>query len=163
MGSGAKCGPWRLLFGITFFVFGPCLLIAALISAHRTQVFLRSSESAPATVIQMHEFHNMNKTSWSYAPVFTFATDDGRTYTVASSLATYPPAFKVGQHATAHYQKGHPEQAKLESFTQLWLMDLINGIIGSISSLLLLFLLFARKGEPRIYLRENFPRPNTNS
>jgi len=87
MASGAKGGPWRILFGLTFFVFGPCLLIVALVSAYRTHVFLRTSETAQATIVEMKEFHNMNKTSWSYAPVFTF-TADGRPYTVASSLAS---------------------------------------------------------------------------
>jgi len=41
-------------------------------------------------------------------------------------------------------------------------MDLANSIIGSIFTLLLLFLTFARKGQPRVYSREDFPQPNTN-
>jgi hypothetical protein len=163
MASSAKGGPWKVLFGVTFFLLGPCLLAAALISAYRTHAFLSTSEAAEATVIRLQEFWNLNHTTASYAPVFTFAAGDGRAYTVTSNMATNPPVFKVGEHAQAHYPKGHPEQARLDSFSQLWLMDVANEIIGSIFTLLLLALFFARKGTPRIYSRTDFPEPGATS
>lgn len=157
MASDAKSGPWRILFGVTFFVSGPCVLVAALVSAYRTHVFLQSSTAAEATVVQMKEVRSLNLIERRYAPVFTFTAGDGRTYTLASKMATNPPAFKVGEHVMAHYQTGHPEQARLDSFAQLWLFDLIEGAFGVIFTLLMLAVIFARKGQPRVYSRADFP------
>jgi len=157
MALSGRARPLRILFGVTFFVFGPCVLLWALISLYRTHVFLHSSQSADATVIQMKEILSLNHARRSYAPVFTFLAGDGRSYTVTSKMANNPPAFKVGEHATAHYEKGHPELARLDSFSQLWLFDLSEGILGFLFTLLLLAVIFARKGQPRVYRRADFP------
>lgn len=158
MASSTQGRPWRILFGVTFFVFGPCLLLAALISAWRTHLFLRGSESSLATVVQLKEIHSLHRRAEvSYAPVFTFVARDGRTYTLTSDMATHPSAFKVGEDATAHYPAGHPEQARLDSFSQLWLFDLIEAIFGVIFTLLMLAVIFARQGQPRVYSRSEFP------
>jgi hypothetical protein len=157
MASDGKGRPWRILFGLTFFVLGPCLLVWSLVSLNRTRNFLRGSESAAATVIQMNEIRSFNQTRRSYAPVFAFTASDGRTYTLTSNMASNPPAFKVGEHVLAHYQAGHPEKARLDSFAQLWLLDLIDGVFGIIFTLLMVAVIFARKGEPRVYKRSDFP------
>lgn len=157
MASGRQGRPLRILFGVSFFVLGPCMLVAAFISAYRTHMFLRGSESAAATIIQMKEVRSLNHARRSYAPIFTFIAGDGHSYTVNSDMATNPPAFKVGEHATAHYERGHPDLARLDSFSQLWLFDLMEGIFGLLFTLLLLAVIFARQNQPRVYSRADFP------
>jgi hypothetical protein len=145
----------RLLFGVTFFVLGPCSLVWSLVSAWRTHAFLERSVAAQGTVVQFKAIRSLHSNT-GFAPIFTF-TADGRSYTIASDYATSPPAFKIGEHVIVHYEKGHPEQARLESFTQLWLFDLIGGALGAVFTLAFLGVIFARTRPPRIYKRSDFP------
>jgi hypothetical protein len=145
----------RLLFGVTFFVLGPCSLVWSLVSAYRTHAFLARSVAAQGVVVQLKEIRGLHADT-GLAPVFTF-TADGRNYTIASNYATSPPAFKIGEHVIVHYEKGHPEEARLESFTQLWLFDIIGGALGALFTLAFLGVIFARTGPPRVYKRSDFP------
>lgn len=156
MASGAQRAV-RLLFGVTFFLLGPCALAWALISAYRTHAFLQRSVTAQATIVRLNAVRSLRHRTVSYEPVFTFTADDGRSYTIASNFATSPPAFKVGEHATAHYEKGHPEQARLNSFAQLWIFDVIDGAVGALFTLLFICVIFARARPPRVYKRSDLP------
>ena len=146
----------RLLLGITFFVLGPCSLVGALVSAWRTHAFLARSVAVQGTVVQFKLVRGLHHANDGFAPIFTFAAD-GRSYTLVSDYATAPPAFKVGERVTVHYEKGHPEEARLESFSQLWLFDLIAGSLGALFTLAFLGVIFARAGPPRVYKRSDFP------
>ncbi|MGB6692307.1 MAG: DUF3592 domain-containing protein [Terracidiphilus sp.] len=154
MASGAQ-GAVRLLFGVAFFVLGPCALAWALISAYRTHTFLQRSVTAQATIVRLNVVRSLRRRTRGYEPVFIFTADDGRTYTINSNYATNPPAFKIGERATAHYEKGHPEQARLDSFTQLWMFDVIDGAVGALFTLLFLGVIFARAKPPRVYKRSD--------
>jgi hypothetical protein len=156
MATGAQRAV-RLLFGVAFFVLGPCALAWALISAYRTHTFLQRSVTAQATIVRLNAVRSLRHRTWSYQPVFTFTADDGRSYTLTSNYATNPPAFKAGEHATVHYEKDHPEQARLDSFTQLWMFDVIDGALGGLFTLLFLGVIFARARPPRIYKRSDLP------
>jgi Protein of unknown function (DUF3592) len=145
----------RLLFGVTFFVLGPCSLIWALASAWRTHAFLERSVAAQGTVVQLKVIRGLHA-DVGLAPVFTF-TADGRSYTITSDYATNPPAFKIGERVVVHYEKGHPQEARLESFTQLWLFDIIGGGLGVVFTLAFLGVIFARTRPPRVYKRSDFP------
>jgi Protein of unknown function (DUF3592) len=145
----------RLLFGVTFFVLGPCSLVWTLVSAWRTHSFLERSVAAQGTVVQFKVIRGLHSNT-GFAPIFTF-TADGRNYTITSNYATSPPAFKIGEHVVVHYAKGHPEEARLESFTQLWLFDIIGGALGALFTLVLLGVIFARSGPPRVYKRSDLP------
>lgn len=146
----------RWLLGITFFVLGPCSLVWSLVSAYRTHAFLARSVAAQGTVVQLKVTRGLHS-DIGFAPVFAFPADDGRSYTVTSEYATAPPAFKVGEHVVVHYEKGHPEEARLESFSQLWLFDIIGGALGAVFTLAFLGTIFARTGPPRVYKRSDFP------
>ncbi len=146
----------RLLLGVTFFVLGPCSLVWALVSAWRTHAFLARSVAAPGVVVQLKVTRGLHS-DIGFAPVFTFTDVDGRSYTVISEFATAPPAFKIGEHVVVHYAKGHPEKARLESFTQLWLFDIIGGALGTLFTLAFLGVIFAHARPPRVYKRSDFP------
>jgi hypothetical protein len=154
MAPGSGC--LRIVFKLTFLALGPCLLAFSLVSAYQTKRFLRQSITSQAIIVQLKQVHSGRHAKTSYAPVFTFPAENGRAYTVTSRMSSNPPAFKVGQVATVHYAKDHPEQARLDSFLELWLFDIIGGVIGVIFSLLMIAVIFGRKGQPRIYSRSSF-------
>ena len=46
------------------------------------------------------------------------------------SNSNNPPGFRVGEHVKVLYQHGRPEHAKIDSFIQLWLPELVLTIVG---------------------------------
>lgn len=112
---------------------GILCLGGALISAHLTQQFLRTSVTAEARIVALKPVRVGQDNSVSYAPVFRFDVPGTHFATVVSNTSSKPPAFKVGETVTVHYQQGHPEKAVIDSFGQLWLADLVFGIFGAIS------------------------------
>jgi hypothetical protein len=148
----------RLMFGLIFFVLGPCVMLAVLVSAWNTRQFLRHSVTAQATVVRQVAV-KFRHTGMSYAPIFTFIAVDGRPYTVTSHLASSPPTYAIGALVTVHYEKDHPEDAIIHSFGELWLFKIIWGSVSFLFTLLFLAVIFARPRPPRIYHRSDFPPP----
>jgi len=40
-------------------------------------------------------------------------------------------SFSPGEQVSVLYQQGHPENARIDAFTPLWLYSLIFGIVGA--------------------------------
>lgn len=59
----------------------------------------------------------------SYKPVFQF-TIDGQTYTHTSPNSSYPAKYDVGETETLLVDPANPEQAGVQSFSELWLAPL---------------------------------------
>jgi len=146
----------RLLFVVVFFVLGPVQLAMALLSAWSTQRFLQRNPAAQAEVVQLKPvIFQTHPGRPSYAAVFTFTAEDGRSYTVRSETASRPPAYKIGQKLTVHYEKDHPERARIDSFLELWAVALFHGVVGVFFTGLMLIAMFVRVGTPRTYTLPN--------
>ena len=130
-------------------VTGILSLGGALISAHFTQQFLRTSITAQGRIVALKPVRVGPHNSLSYAPVFRFDVPGTHFSTVVSNTSSSPPAFKVGETVTVHYQQGHPEKAVIDSFGQLWLGDLAFGIAGAISIGIGLLILVASRNLNR--------------
>jgi hypothetical protein len=103
-------------------IFGPSFLAIALAVALNTCLFLRRSGGASASIARMVSTRHDEEGSVAFAPVFVFTTADGRAYTVASDVFSYPPEYAVGQYVAVLYEKGNPMRARLRSFWQLWFL-----------------------------------------
>jgi hypothetical protein len=115
-----------------FLVFGLVALAGALISAYRTQTFLRTCMTVQGRIAGFKPVHSLRHNGTSYAPVFRFDVPGTHFATVVSHTSSSPPAFKVGEWVTVRYPAGHPERAVIDSFGQLWLMDLAVGSFGAV-------------------------------
>jgi hypothetical protein len=115
-----------------FLVVGLGCLVGALIYAHRTQDFLRTSVTVQGRIAGFKPVHSSRNGLTTYAPVFRFEVPGSHFATVVSHTSSGSPAFKVGEGVTVHYPAGHPEKAVIESFGQLWLMDWAVGSFGAI-------------------------------
>jgi len=113
-----------------FLVLGLLFIVGALIHAHFTQTFLRESVTVPGTVVGMKPVHRARRRRITFAPVFRFAVAGGHPVTVVSNISSSPPAFKPDEVVTVHYRKDHPEGAKIDSFEQLWLVDVVLASVG---------------------------------
>jgi hypothetical protein len=111
-----------------FIVVGCGLLAGAIIFAAKTKSFLRDALNARGSIISMCS--KMDDDSTSYAPVFLFTASDGQTYTVSSNKFSSPPEFFAGEKVAVIYEKNHPEQARIDTFYQVWGVEEVLGIIG---------------------------------
>ena len=130
-------GLWGRLFVFTQCVVGPILLIMALILTLRTENFLRRCIHVPGTIdknVLVVERNDDGSVKTTYAPVFTFYGNDGRTYTVTSSNSSAPPEFAAGQKVEVLYEPSDPATARIDSFLQLWTTPMVLAVLGVISS-----------------------------
>lgn len=159
MQSATPGRPLWLLIKWTFLVMGPLFLGGSLISAHRTQQFLRDSIAVQGRVVALKPVHSTRDNSITYAPVFRFGVVGSHLATVVSNTSSNPPAFKPGQVVQVHYQQGHPEHAVIDSFEQLWLGDWVFGSVGAFfTAISLLIIVYGHKRK-----RSDPPRSNDGS
>lgn len=59
--------------------------------------------------------------SRTHSPVFEFKDSSGTLHTNYNSSGQNPPAYKIGELIKVRYQPEHPETARIDSFTELWL------------------------------------------
>lgn len=150
MGSGTPNRVLWLLIELIFLVMGPLFLARALISAHNTQQFLRRSVTVQGRIVALKPVRNMRRHSVTYAPVFRFAVENWHLATVVSNTSSNPPAFKPGQVIMVHYEKDHPERARIDSFEQLWRGDWVIGSVGALfTGIGLSLLVYGRRGKRR--------------
>jgi hypothetical protein len=137
------------------FLVGFVLLGLAAFFTWRTSAFIQRSQTATGIVtalVPVTSRDSDSKQTTDYAPVFSFRTENGQTYTVTSSTSSNPPSFAVNEDVTVLYDPADPQQARIDSFVQLWLVPVILGSIGIISFIVgfgFVFLLrsLARRGE----------------
>jgi hypothetical protein len=134
MASAAPARVILLLVKLGFLGMGLLFLAGALISAYFTRQFLRTSVTAQGRVVALKPVHGGGHNSLTYAPVFRFDVPGTHFATVVSNTSSSPPAFKPGEAVTVRYQQGHPEKAVIDSFEQLWLGDLVFGVVGAMST-----------------------------
>jgi hypothetical protein len=131
MVSGVPSWTGQLVGKIVFIVVGLALLMGALISAYRTRTFLRTCMTVQGRIAGFMPVHRVRHGT-TYAPVFRFNLPGTRYATVVSHVSSSSPAFNVGEWVTVRYPAGHPEQAVIDSFGQLWLMDWASGGFGAL-------------------------------
>jgi hypothetical protein len=117
-----------LFVGIILFA-GPGLLILDAALAVRNFLFIRTSVATGGTVLELRTVRG-TRNGHSYAPVFRFVAEDGETYIHVSNMSSNPAGFTIGQQVRVLYQHGHPENAKIDTFFQLWLPEFVLTIVG---------------------------------
>jgi hypothetical protein len=122
----------QLVGTCVFLVVGFACLGGALLYAYRTEVFLRTSVTVQGRIAGFKPVRTIRTGRTTYAPVFRFDVPGTHFATVVSHVSSGSPAFKVGESVTVHYPPGHPEEAVIDSFGQLWLMDCAVGGFGAL-------------------------------
>jgi hypothetical protein len=159
MRAAAQSRASQILGRIIFLCIGSAFLVGALVSAHRTQLFLRSCVTTQGWIVGLKPVHSARNGSITYAPAFRFNVPGTHFSTVVSRTSSNPPAFKWGERVTVRYPAGHPEQAVIDSFGQLWLRVWAFGGFGAVfCGTALLPPIFSMLRKPR-----DLPSPNPNS
>lgn len=140
---------WRAIgLGLVSVVLavGPFLLVLALVSAVRTEIFLRGCVAANGTVLGL-ESTRTSHGSHGYSPIFRFTADDGQIHIVVSKVATNPPTFKRDDQVRVMYPPGHPESARIDSYSQLWMFPGAATIIGGVLTWVSVVLILRRRRQ----------------
>lgn len=112
----------------SFCIAGPLLLVVALGAAMQRTALLYSGLRAEGTVIAKRQTGSSRVT---YAPVFQFTTNDGRTFVANSDVYGRESAYRFGEHVPVLYRQGHPESARIDAFAELWTLPLVTGVVGA--------------------------------
>jgi hypothetical protein len=82
-------------------------------------------------------------------PTFAFTTRDGRSVRFTSSFGSTDQPYADGERVPVFYDPDHPEQARLSSFSTLWLIPAVLDAIGLFVTGLAVFLWFVLRRSPR--------------
>lgn len=150
------------LVGVIFALVGAGLLVGSFFSFSSTKSFVASAASATGTVIenryeQSSSTSSSRSSSGSYYPFIKFSTEAGQEITFRGNVGSNPASFTVGEQVSIYYDPARPEEARLNTFFQLWFLTVFLGGMGSVffligGGILITGPLRARKGA---WLREN--------
>ncbi|HVF45383.1 MAG TPA: DUF3592 domain-containing protein [Pyrinomonadaceae bacterium] len=127
--------------GLFCLVVGAAFCAAAAFSWMRTRRFVEESVSAFGEVVELREHRGEGVT---YAPVIRFAGPGGRVVEFTESVASSPPAHRVGERVRILYRPEDPTRARVASTSNLYLLTIIFAAIGGVVSVIgLLLAVFA--------------------
>ena len=107
------------------------LLILGIRSWLATRALLRDGMRVEGRVTEMKEIPSSGQRGRAtFAPIFEFKGDDGRTRSLLSNSSSYPPEYKVGDPVRVIFVRGGADEARIESFFSLWLGPLVFFIIA---------------------------------
>jgi hypothetical protein len=132
--------PLLKLLGWVFAVLSAGLLIACLVLFLRTRDFVAVADRTDGVVTKLLAERG-DKGSTLYRAVFEYRDLNQRTHEVRSSLASNPPAHRVGDRVNIMYRAADPDGAVIDGFSDLWLPTAITGSIGAIFSVVATMLL----------------------
>ena len=105
---------------------GVLLVALALAFAYPSWQLLRHAERASGTVVGLpgaSSSSNTRRIEVEYA-----VGDD--IYMITSSVASSPPALRMGEEVTVLYDPANPADGTMESFLELWFVPMLLGIFA---------------------------------
>lgn len=114
----------------TFSLIGAALLIGGFYLHISTQEFLSGATKTKGEVIDF-ETHRSDGTTM-YAPVVSYQARDGKTYEYVSNTSSSSRSYDIGEQVDIFYLQNNPQEAKIDSFFQLYFGELILFILGGI-------------------------------
>ncbi len=134
MESSSRARVARLVIQSVFFLVGLLFLGRALYGALSTESLLSQSIAVDGRIVWLEQLHRVNRSGYTYAPVFRFTLQNGQPFTVQSRVHSNPPEFKVGDAVKVYYKPDHPEWAVINSLGQLWMGDVALAFVGLVFS-----------------------------
>lgn len=126
--SGAHVNNFRQARVLTaaFFLVGVGLVAASAFLARQTWTFMRILKSAPGRVVDLEWWDGRGglrgSSGGGYVTVFTFTDGFGQAHTVRTKSAQNPPTHQVGAVVEVLFPPACPEDARIRSFSTLWLV-----------------------------------------
>lgn len=123
----------KLIFTTILILFGIFFIGASTYIFNDIQTFIEKSLSTTGTVIRLsEEFDDDNDILFS--PIVRFETIKGKIIEFKSTTSSNPPSHRVGENVSVLYDPKNPYNAKINSFTSLWLAPILFLGLGIIFS-----------------------------
>ncbi len=139
--GSAPSGALRRRGGWNLCIVGCLSLLVSLGSwiylLHFTHVAIHTS----STVVEMRK-QTDNDGNIFYAPTFRFRDSVGVQHTVSSAVGESPPAYHVGDKVPVLYIRSDPQDARIDSFWQVWALPILAAIGGGIFLLIGLIMIY---------------------
>lgn len=118
---------------VIFLLVGIGLLATATRHGLHTRVFLDKAREAAGEVVALEEEPAMEAgDSRTYRPVVSYATGSGQRVRFSSMAHSNPPEYELGASVRVLYDPERPHEARIRSFTELWMPLLLLGGLGGI-------------------------------
>jgi hypothetical protein len=128
-----------------FLALASCLsFLMALAFGLHTWNFRRTALRAPGEVIELRR--QSDEGDITYRAVFRFKDAIGKEHTVTSSNNMKPASHRVGDRVAVLYRADKPDDARIDSYWELWLEPTIPALIG-VGFALWFFFALRRKTE----------------
>lgn len=114
------------MIGLGVLGIGLLFLLATAILFIRVLALLAQGNHAEGTVIRLVE----DQEDHMFAPVVEFTTSNGKTAEFTHPIYENPP-YKIGQRVKVLYNRNNPGVAKIRTFSSMYLLPLILGVIGA--------------------------------
>lgn len=111
-------------------IIGFGLLAAAAYITMRTCSFVADSVTVHGRIVDLVQ--DSGPRASGFHTVFSFADTNGHPHTVTTSFATDPPTHQIGNEVKVLFPVEHPESARIDSFSTLWLLPSIFYGFGSV-------------------------------
>lgn len=92
--------------------------------------FVRTALRTQGVVIRLDKRHD-DTSDTTYHPVIVFRDEHGDSQELSSTSGSYPPSYRVGDKLTVIYAPGHPRNAKIDGFFELWGWAVIGTAVGT--------------------------------
>ncbi|RYZ37044.1 MAG: DUF3592 domain-containing protein [Sphingobacteriales bacterium] len=93
---------------------GGLLLVISLFLLNRSISFIRNSEKAVATVIEMETIHDSDGNT--YKPIFQYKTSTGQEFIYRKSASSSPASWQTGEQTTIAYNPNDPGEARILTY-----------------------------------------------
>lgn len=118
-----------LIVGIIFFFVGVVILTGDFFVTNGVVSFLKSSIISEGKVTDIVKSRS-DKGQYMYSPEVSFTDPDGKVFSFTSNLSTNSPNYTVGETVSILYNKSNHQDAKINTFFQLWFGTMILSILG---------------------------------
>lgn len=134
-----------------FLIVGLFFLALTAYLSFSTIQFQKTAQRTEGTVVKLHERISTKdkKREVMYYPEFAFLDGNKQLHLIESSKGSHPPAYDIGEKVSIIYQPDEPDNAKADTFVELWLAPVIMLILGVTFTLpgLIMFLIPVLSGN----------------
>jgi hypothetical protein len=136
------------LFAIVFvgalMGMGPLLLVISGVMTVQRLSFLHDAGRAQGQVVALRQAHTKRSSRPAYFPVFRFTAVNGQSYTVTSTNGERRTDW-LGKPVPVLYSPRNPEDAHIDTFAQLWMAQMVMGVVGGGFSVIPLVVFLRRR------------------
>ena len=129
---------------------GPLLLLIAIALSIPTARFVFTSTAADGKIIYLQRAYSRRFSKEVYKPAVRFTANDGQTHIFVADSRTGLVPLKPGDAIRVLYIKDHPETARIDTFPQLWMPQLILGIVGVFFTIVPLRIMLRKRTLSRV-------------